>query len=121
MVTQQAEDCMCLGVYTHVCRLDSCRVINDTWEVPYITVNSGRLSIGSGLGREVKALFERPGPLTVRQTSMIPIIKPARCPLMSFPPFYQYISDARAAICVPVNQVEKRRGGWRGLMREEAD
>lgn len=122
MATQQAEDCLCLGVHAHMCRPDSCRVINDTWEVPYITVNSGRLSIGGGLGRKVKALFERPGPLPGRQTSMIPIIKPARCPLMSFfSPFCQYVSDACAAIGVPANQVEERRGGWRGLMGEEAD
>lgn len=116
MAPQQAEGCLCLGVYTQVCRTDSCRVINDTWEVLYITVNSGRLSIGGRLGRKVKALFECPGPLTVRQTSMIPTIKPTPHPLMSFSPFYQYVSDACAAIGVPANQVEERRGGWRGLI-----
>lgn len=73
------------------------------------------------MGRKVKALFGHPGPLTVRQTSMIPIIKPASRPLMSFSPFYQYVSDACAAIGVPANQVEESRGGLRGLMGEEAD
>lgn len=101
-------------LHTHVCRPDSCQVINDTREVPCITVNGGRLSGGGGRARKVKALFERPRPLTVRQTSMIPIIKPARRPLMSFSPFYQYVSDVCGAIGVPANQVEEGEAGGEG-------
>lgn len=41
---------------------------------------------------KVKPPFQCPAPLTVRQTSMIPVIKPAWCLLMGFP-FYQYITD----------------------------
>lgn len=45
---------------------------------------------------------------------MIPIIKPARRPLMSFSPFYQYVSDVCGAIGVPANQVEEGEAGGEG-------
>lgn len=76
-------------------------------------------------GEKVKQPFECPAPLTVRQTSMIPIIKPAWCLLMAFP-FYQYITDVCPASVFRQTRWEKKNknktwGGWRGLKERDGE